>query len=55
MAEINEWNSKIIAEFRANAGQVGGQYSGRTLLLLHTTGAKSGWNASNTMSRWVVR
>jgi deazaflavin-dependent oxidoreductase (nitroreductase family) len=42
MAKPNEWNNKVIAEFRANGGQVGGQYDGRSLLLLHTTGARTG-------------
>jgi len=37
----NEWNQKIIEEFRSNGGKVGGRFEGRTLLLLHTTGAKS--------------
>jgi deazaflavin-dependent oxidoreductase (nitroreductase family) len=40
MAE--DWNSKIISEFRENEGKVGGQFEGFPLLLLHTTGAKSG-------------
>ncbi|OYN74921.1 nitroreductase family deazaflavin-dependent oxidoreductase [Mycolicibacterium sphagni] len=38
----DDWNEKIIAEFRANGGKVGGPFEGATLLLLHTTGAKSG-------------
>ncbi len=42
MAEADDWNSKIIAEFRANGGKVGGQFEGAPLLLLHTVGAKSG-------------
>lgn len=42
MSDTNEWNKKIIAEFRANDGVVGGPFKGMTLLLLHTTGAKSG-------------
>lgn len=42
MADFQDWNSKIIAEFRANEGKVGGQFEGATLLLLHTVGAKSG-------------
>jgi deazaflavin-dependent oxidoreductase (nitroreductase family) len=42
MAEADDWNSKIIAEFRANGGEVGGPFAGATLLLLHTTGARSG-------------
>ena len=42
MATVNEWNKPIVEEFRANGGQVGGQFADRSLLLLHTTGAKSG-------------
>jgi deazaflavin-dependent oxidoreductase (nitroreductase family) len=38
----NEWNQKIIEEFRANAGKVGGPFEGAPVLLLTTTGAKSG-------------
>ena len=40
MAE-NDWNRGVIEEFRANAGKVA-SFEGRTLLLLHTTGARSG-------------
>ncbi len=39
---MSDWNQKIIEEFRANDGVVGGPFEGKTLLLLHTTGAKSG-------------
>jgi deazaflavin-dependent oxidoreductase (nitroreductase family) len=35
-------NGNITDEFRANAGKVGGRYEGNELLLLTTTGAKSG-------------
>ncbi|MGH2597048.1 MAG: nitroreductase/quinone reductase family protein [Actinomycetota bacterium] len=38
----DDWNTKIIAEFRANHGKVGGPFEGATLLLLTTTGAKTG-------------
>ncbi len=38
----DNWNDSIIAEFRANGGKVGGPFEGATLLLLHSTGAKSG-------------
>lgn len=38
----SEFNQKVIAEFRANGGKVGGRFEGATLLLLHTSGAKSG-------------
>lgn len=42
MTDFNEWNKAIIAEFRANDGKVGGQFADMPLILLHTTGAKSG-------------
>lgn len=42
MPEVSEWNRAIVDEFRANGGKVGGQFDGAPLLLLHTTGAKSG-------------
>jgi len=42
MSDMNDFNAQIIAEFRANGGIVGGPFEGSTVLLLHTTGAKSG-------------
>ena len=42
MADINDFNSKIIEEFRANQGKVGGQFEGAPMVLITTTGAKSG-------------
>lgn len=42
MDDLNAWNAGIINEFRANGGKVGGQFEGAPLLLLHTTGARSG-------------
>jgi deazaflavin-dependent oxidoreductase (nitroreductase family) len=42
MSDFNDWNSKIIQEFRANEGRVGGQFEGAPMLLLRTAGAKSG-------------
>jgi len=42
MSDVNAWNEAIINEFRANNGKVGGQFEGAPLLLLHTTGARSG-------------
>jgi deazaflavin-dependent oxidoreductase (nitroreductase family) len=41
-SDVNSFNSVITDEFRANAGKVGGPFTGRDLLLLTTTGAKSG-------------
>ncbi len=42
MADRNDWNRQTIEAFRANKGKVGGMWEGRPLLLLTTTGAKSG-------------
>jgi deazaflavin-dependent oxidoreductase (nitroreductase family) len=44
MAETNSnnWNRQVIEEFRSNEGKVGGMFKGAPLLLLTTTGAKSG-------------
>ena len=39
---LDAFNNAIIEEFRANDGVVGGPFEGATLLLLTTTGAKSG-------------
>lgn len=49
MSDVNDWNIRIIEEFRANGGQVGGQFEGAPMLLLHTTGAKSGKDRVNPM------
>jgi deazaflavin-dependent oxidoreductase (nitroreductase family) len=49
VSEMNDWNAKIIEEFRANQGKVGGQFEGSPVLLLHTTGAKSGRERVNPM------
>ncbi|MGV9315327.1 nitroreductase/quinone reductase family protein [Streptomyces sp. NPDC003691] len=38
----NDFNQKIIEEFRANDGRVGGPFEGARLLLLTTTGARTG-------------
>lgn len=37
-----DWNRKVIEEFHANGGKMSGPFAGSSLLLLHTTGAKSG-------------
>ena len=44
-----DWNSKIIEEFRANQGKVGGPFEGAPLLLLHTVGARTGQPRVNPM------
>lgn len=49
MSNTNDWNTAIIEEFRANAGKVGGPFEGAPMLLLHTTGARSGQERVNPM------
>src|SRR4051794_27190769 len=49
MAEAVDFNARIIAEFRENHGQVGGNFAGAPLLLLHTVGARSGAPRVNPM------
>jgi len=39
---MSDWNTKIIDEFRANAGKVGGNFAGAPMLLVHHRGRKSG-------------
>lgn len=42
MPDPNEFNTKVIAELRANQGKAGGPFEGAPMIILHTTGAKSG-------------
>lgn len=42
MTEPTDFNGKIIAEFRANGGTVGGSFEGAPMILVHHAGAKSG-------------
>jgi len=39
---VSDWNTAVIDEFRANQGKVSGNFEHIPLLLLHTTGAKTG-------------
>lgn len=39
---MSDFNQNVITEFRENGGKVGGYFAGRPLLLLTTTGARSG-------------
>ena len=50
MAEAQDWNAPIIEEFRANQGKVGGPFDGASLLLLTTTGAKTGRERTNPLA-----
>lgn len=54
MSDVNDWNTAIIEEFRANGGKVGGQFEGAPLLLLHSTGAKTGQERVHPMMYQAV-
>ena len=54
MAEVNDQNAQIIAEFRANGEKVGGMFQGAPLLILHSIGAKSGEQRLNPMMYQAV-
>jgi deazaflavin-dependent oxidoreductase (nitroreductase family) len=55
-----EWNQRVIEEFRANGGVVGGDFAGVPLLLLHHVGARSGTDRVSPVAyradgeRWVI-
>ncbi|MEC3975467.1 nitroreductase/quinone reductase family protein [Amycolatopsis sp. H20-H5] len=42
MPDFDEMNAKVIDEFRANGGEVGGGFAGEILILVHHFGARSG-------------
>lgn len=50
MTNVNDRNKSVIEEFRANQGKVGGFFEGKSLLLLHTKGAKSGQERINPVA-----
>ena len=54
MPDFGDYNQKIIEEFRANSGKVGGGFEGANLLLLHTTGARSGGERVNPLAYQAV-
>lgn len=49
MSEANNWNEKVIADFRANEGRVGGPFEGAPMVLVHHRGRKSGQEYVNPM------
>jgi deazaflavin-dependent oxidoreductase (nitroreductase family) len=49
VADGEDFNEKIIKEFRANGGKVGGMFEGAPLLLLHHAGAKTGTERINPL------
>lgn len=41
-SSMNEFNEKVIDEFRRSGGKVGGQFAGAPMIVITHTGAKSG-------------
>ncbi|MBV1850450.1 nitroreductase family deazaflavin-dependent oxidoreductase [Catellatospora tritici] len=46
---MSDWNAKVIDEFRANEGRVGGPFTGAPMVLVHHRGRKSGRELVNPM------
>jgi deazaflavin-dependent oxidoreductase (nitroreductase family) len=46
---MSDFNAKVIEEFRANAGQVGGPFAGAPMVLVHHTGRRSGRESTAPM------
>lgn len=52
--DLKAFNANIVDEFRANGGKVGGPFEGGNLLLLTTTGAKSGQPRLSPLAYFTV-
>jgi len=48
-ASADDWNRRIIEEFRENGGKVGGSFEGAPMLLLHHKGARTGTERVNPL------
>ena len=49
MSDESDWNTRIIEEFRANEGKLGGMFAGADVLLLHHMGSKTGTERVNPL------
>jgi deazaflavin-dependent oxidoreductase (nitroreductase family) len=49
MSNPNNWNEKVIADFRANDGRVGGPFDGAPMVLVHHRGRRTGHEYVNPM------
>jgi deazaflavin-dependent oxidoreductase (nitroreductase family) len=54
LPDIHALNAGVVREFRANGGKLGGQLEEFTILLLTTTGAKSGLPRLSPMSYFMI-
>ena len=48
-SSLESFNTKVITDFRAHEGRVGGNFEGAPILLLHTSGARTGAQRVNPM------
>ncbi len=49
MTDSDDWNARIIEEFRANGGKVGGQFEGAPMILVHHFGRTTGAERVNPL------
>jgi deazaflavin-dependent oxidoreductase (nitroreductase family) len=49
MSNPNNWNEKVIADFRAHDGRVGGPFEGAPMVLVHHRGRRTGHEYVNPM------
>lgn len=49
---MSDFNASIVDEFRAHEGKVGGPFEGAPMVLLHTTGRRSGTERVNPLVYW---
>jgi len=50
MTDVNDFNQTVVEEFRANHGKVGGGFADTSLVLLTTTGARTGQKRVNPLA-----
>ena len=50
MTELADLNSRIVDEFRANGGRLGGQFADRSVVLVHHKGRRSGVERVNPLA-----
>ena len=55
MSEFNDWNQRVVAEFRANEGRVGGSFEGAPMILVHHVGRKSGKDGTGAFPKVLIR
>jgi deazaflavin-dependent oxidoreductase (nitroreductase family) len=53
-AGAGDFNAKIVDEYRANGGKLGGMFAGSDLLILHHTGAKTGTSRVSPLAYQMI-